>query len=79
MRREHAHTCCHKECGATWICDAELERNYDGWPEVICVRFPGDTHECQDCFESRCSDCGEILHIGEHDTDCPKAAKAVTA
>ncbi len=31
-------------------CDGELERNYDGWPEVICVIYHKDGQDvCEEC------------------------------
>ena len=52
-RHEHTHPCQH--CGAKVPCDAKLEQNYDGWPEVICPVFhlPGGLNEdfvCEDCL-----------------------------
>lgn len=48
-----------------------MERNYDGWPEVVCTQLPEDTYECQDCRDGRCEDCGALVHLGElHDRRC---------
>jgi len=33
----HTHRCQH--CGEPFECGGELERNYDGWPEVVCQAF----------------------------------------
>jgi hypothetical protein len=33
----HHHECFH--CGEQFSCSGELERNEDGWPEVICYEF----------------------------------------
>ena len=33
----HTHPCTH--CEAPVACDDQWERNYDGWPEVICPSF----------------------------------------
>lgn len=46
----HHHDC--DQCGQQFSCDGQLERNHDGWPEVICVEF----HErgqrtCRECAE----------------------------
>ena len=51
-RRAHTHPCAH--CRTPVDCPGDLERNYDGWPEVICTfihRADGTTVSllCQDC------------------------------
>lgn len=75
MRREHTHRCANRVhgCQSTWTCRAEIERNYDGWPEAVCSVNPMNEHVCEDCFTSRCSECGEVLNVHQHDSDCPKA------
>jgi len=79
MRRtgEHIHTCRNKVhgCTATWTCpNRNLESNYDGFPDPVCGVNPSDDWECQDCDASRCSECGSVLNVEPHDTDCAKAA-----
>jgi hypothetical protein len=50
MRREHTHDC--QRCGRKMRCGGELERNYDGFPEVICTRFHVIGHDiCDECDE----------------------------
>ena len=57
MRRyEHHHPC--QDCGQETPCDGPLEKNYDGWPDVICLIFdqPGGTNSnfiCEDCQINR--------------------------
>ncbi len=33
----HHHKCA--DCGAKTECCGQLEDNYDGWPEIICVEY----------------------------------------
>lgn len=78
MRRtgDHQHDCVNKKhgCKSSYACsNKHLERNYDGWPDVICSVNPMDEFECEDCDTSRCSECGEVLNVHQHDNDCPKA------
>ena len=47
-RKEHTHRCA---CGAFFECAGELERNHDGWPEVICRVFHIDgDRTCPVCY-----------------------------
>lgn len=77
MRRDHTHThyCANREfgCQSSYSCDAELERNYDGFPKVICSINPMEEGRCEDCETSICSECGSCLNIEKHAKDCPKA------
>lgn len=51
-RREHAHVC--RTCRQDYPCDGPLERNHDGWPEVVCLIYHVDGHdECGECREMR--------------------------
>jgi hypothetical protein len=56
LQRPHKHTCEH--CQQDVPCSGTYERNWDGWPEVICTAFdsllPGEPSVCQDCYETRC-------------------------
>lgn len=70
----HAHPCQH--CLVSTECCGDVEQNYDGWPEWICVAF--DTHNhgdflCEDCaalFEAGvCEDCG-AWGTEAHDAAC---------
>lgn len=51
----HSHPCAH--CKTPVECEAELVRNYDGWPEVVCEDYHlvgGATNPdwlCEDCQE----------------------------
>ena len=50
----HHHAC--QGCGKQTVCGGNLERNYDGWPEVICSDFhtsigPNPNFLCEDCRE----------------------------
>lgn len=68
MSREHVHYCENRRhgCTSTYVCDAPLERNYDGCPEVVCSINPGDDGECEDCATSYCEDCGVCLNLEAH-------------
>lgn len=47
-RHAHEHPC--QACGKPFSCSGTYERNYDGWPEVICVLFHKDGFDwCQAC------------------------------
>lgn len=44
----HTHSC--PDCGTPVDCGGELERNDDGWPEVICeVAHVFGVRRCDDC------------------------------
>jgi hypothetical protein len=48
----HEHPC--DVCRLPFDCDGELERNYDGWPEVICVSFhERHSRTCGNCLVKR--------------------------
>ena len=54
--KPHGHPC--KTCKGNVECPGEWERNYDGFPEVICSfyhRIGGDVAEmeCDDCKDKR--------------------------
>lgn len=72
---EHVHRCANRKLGCTseWACRAGLERNHDGFPEVICRADMAATGpmECEECKAGRCEDCGCLINItGEHDECC---------
>ena len=49
----HGHPC--RICQTRVECGGELERNPDGWPEVICRVFhlePGPDFLCESCQET---------------------------
>lgn len=50
-RRNHTHPC--GNCKAPIECSGTYERNYDGFPEVICPPFDERTFPwlCEDCEE----------------------------
>jgi len=62
----HKHTC--ETCGDEFTCDdALLERNHDGFPEVICRRWhEWGERQCESCWNAEtegadgrpCPDCG---------------------
>lgn len=61
MTSHHDHVC--STCRSEFACPGDLERNYDGFPEVICTYWDvlGE-HECEDCtLLSQCDGCGEKL------------------
>ena len=55
--RLHTHPCA--DCGTPTECDGERERNYDGFPDVICLNYhllSGITNpdfRCDACAEAR--------------------------
>ena len=59
-RNTHTHPCvtCHKAVA----CDNDnLEENYDGWPEVVCLAFNPDPNNwrCEDCQDKCCPTCDQ--------------------
>ena len=73
MSRTHTHSCGNKAhgCRSTYQCSDEyLEREPFGG--TYCTANPLNEQVCEDCDTSRCSDCGSVLHIDTHDSDCPK-------
>lgn len=71
MRRAHHHSCRNKYlgCQARVPCGGPLERNYDGWPEVVCAFDDGRfSFTCEDCCQADyCEDCGYPDHLGHHE------------
>lgn len=70
----HIHKCAHADIGCREeeeCSDSNLERNYDGWPEVICRNHEYGA-ECDDCRASKCDECGSILTLEKHDPDCER-------
>lgn len=56
----HTHECA--RCGEHYLCSAPLERNYDGWPAVVCVtRMESDPkfQQCEPCNDGHlpCDNC----------------------
>lgn len=51
----HQHRCV--TCGTNVECDGELERNHDGWPDVICREFREACDGRRPAF--RCETCAE--------------------
>jgi hypothetical protein len=83
MRREpHSHPCPY--CGYRTECDDKhLERNYDGWPEVICTLVDGGMSKpvvCDECEAKRwCEHCGGAEAVQEVAGDWVCAACAQVA
>lgn len=73
MRREHTHYCDNRSrgCKAEFTCRAEPEVDEDG---AHCP-YDNDLFECDDCSESRCSECGSVLAVERHVEDCPKSTQ----
>jgi hypothetical protein len=69
--RPHTHKCSNRQlgCTATICCTAEVVRNYDGWPEALCVwELYDDPMYCEDCVAGPvCADCGRPEHLGHSD------------
>lgn len=55
---DHSHPCQH--CHVQTDCDGDLEQNYDGWPEVICVQFDTQNHADFLCVECRKAEDGPM-------------------
>ena len=55
----HMHPCW--RCQVPFECSGDLEFNYDGIPDILCVEFHEHGHnECEACAETAwCEDCGE--------------------
>lgn len=60
MRRTspHCHPC--ERCGLETVCDGDLERNFDGWPLVVCRQFHVDVRSveflCETCVEQEAAE-----------------------
>lgn len=69
MSRAHTHPC--SVCGKPARCEGTFERNYDGFPEVICLFYhlPGGQladYRCEDCEDlQQCDDCGEFAVLAK--------------
>jgi hypothetical protein len=51
--------------------DIYLERNFDGFPEIICCYNEGESIECEECeISERCEYCGLPIDVVPHDEDC---------
>ena len=51
-RRDRAHTHRCTSCNLDFECHADLSRNYDGWPEVVCDQYHiGNVTVCEECYE----------------------------
>jgi len=63
----HSHPCSH--CKTPIDCDGRLERNYDGWPEVICVVYhmDGAPMVCDDCLRE-----DDLRHDADMEKDGPE-------
>jgi len=73
MPKLHSHSCefADKGCTNKVPCNGELLRNFDGWPEVICLIYDrqGDAigdMACEECADSYCADCGAVTRFEEH-------------
>ena len=69
----HSHRCAYVSngCENKLLCaDSYLDRNWDGYPDVIC-RFNQDENiPCDECVNARkCDSCGSPEHL-PHDEDC---------
>jgi hypothetical protein len=74
----HTHPCRFTRHGCTHrvFCAGPLERNYDGFPEVICgwLEPDGTLPLCELCEDGpACEDCGLPAHLG-HVEGCDSAA-----
>jgi hypothetical protein len=76
----HTHPCRYKANGCTGVvrCSAPMERNYDGWPEVVCAAETAfqASESCEDCAEGPyCPECGIPEHLSKHHaTGCPNGS-----
>lgn len=71
--RIHTHPCSFsgKGCNERVKCfDYFLQRNYDGWPEVICMFNENNDIPCEDCQKADiCDECGIPEHL-PHEWHC---------
>jgi hypothetical protein len=69
MARAHTHPC--RDCQTPVECHGDLERNFDGWPEVVCRDFHihGAEPLCDSCNKPECHDCGDPSDVTFVDYD----------
>lgn len=71
--KTHTHDCANRVFGCLnkiECFDVFLERNYDGWPEIVCSFFKIVDPLCEDCEDAdSCEYCGTPEHLA-HDLDC---------
>jgi len=67
---KHHHPC--QRCKAKTECFGQLEDNYDGWPEIVCLEFhmnascdPNPDFLCDGCLCWDCGDPGVVTMDGE--------------
>jgi hypothetical protein len=71
--RAHTHQCIH--CRTPVECHGTLERNHDGWPEVVCDNFHKSSklflcESCDHAFKQPdCHDCGGPSAVVFEDCD----------
>lgn len=71
----HHHPCFH--CKEKTECCGEIEQNYDGFPEWVCVEYHVNHRHfdffCESCLEKRehgeCENCG-AFYSEPHDKNC---------
>jgi hypothetical protein len=76
---KHTHPCRNKRlgCAQTVPCDGPMERNHDGFPEVVCAWLESwsEGPQCEACESGDdCEDCGMPAHLGHaRGCDSPEA------
>jgi hypothetical protein len=63
--RPHHHPC--SRCLVETECSGDLERNHDGWPEVVCPDY-----DMRDHSDYLCEDCAELQDRCDEVTDGPR-------
>jgi hypothetical protein len=75
-RRQHTHPCAYApRCHTLVACGGALERNHDGWPDVVCDGYHGADGRtypslCAECEDAMCVACGQNVRIDGHSFDC---------
>ncbi len=59
IKGQHTHSCTVADCRNTVACDGILERNYDGFPDVICSDYHLSCGTVAEMF------CDEHLHLAD--------------
>lgn len=60
--RPHTHPC--SRCLVETECSGDLERNFDGWPEVVCPDY-----DMRDHGDFLCEDCRDLLPVMDEPGD----------
>lgn len=77
MAKLHTHPCefAPQGCQTVIDCLGDLERNHDGYPEVVCSLYHAPNgsimpDRCAECEESYCTACGQVTRFEGHAERC---------